>query len=83
MLGGAYTLLITPFDEKMNLDEEGLRILVRRQVESGIHGIAPLGVTGESPLLSEQEIRRVVEIVVEESDGKCKVAPDTCSNNLS
>jgi 4-hydroxy-tetrahydrodipicolinate synthase len=83
MLSGAYTLLITPFDEKMNLDEEGLRILVRRQVESGIHGIAPLGVTGESPLLTEQEIKRVVEIVVEESDGKCKVAPDTCSNNLS
>jgi 4-hydroxy-tetrahydrodipicolinate synthase len=82
MLSGAYTLLITPFDDRMNLDEEGLRVLVRRQVESGIHGIAPLGVTGESPLLSEQEIRRVVEIVVEESEGKCKVAPDTCSNNL-
>jgi len=76
-------LLITPFDERMNLDEEGLRILVRRQVESGIHGIAPLGVTGENPSLIEQEIRRVVEIVVEESDGKCKVAPDTCSNSLN
>ena len=83
MLSGAYTLLITPFDERMNLDEEGLRILVGRQVESRIHGIAPLGVTGENPSLTEQEIRRVVEIVVEESDGKCKVAPDTCSNNLS
>lgn len=83
MLSGAYTLLITPFDAKMNLDEEGLRILVRRLVESGIHGIAPLGVTGENPSLTEQEIRRVVEIVVKESDGKCKVAPDTCSNNLN
>ena len=82
MLTGAYTLLITPFDERMNLDEEGLRILIRRQVENQIHGIAPLGVTGESPSLSEQEIRRVVEIVIEESGGKCKVAPDTCSNNL-
>ena len=82
MLSGAYTLLVTPFDEEMNLDEEGLRILVRRQVESGIQGIAPLGVTGESPLLTEQEIRRVVEIVVQESGDKCKVAPDTCSNNL-
>jgi dihydrodipicolinate synthase/N-acetylneuraminate lyase len=38
MLSGAYTLLITPFDAKMNLDEEGLRILVRRQIESGIRG---------------------------------------------
>ena len=83
MLTGAYTLLITPFDRKMDLDEEGLRALVRRQVESKIHGIAPLGVTGETPSLSEQEIGRVVEIVVEESDGRCKVAPDTCSNSLS
>lgn len=83
MLTGAYTLLITPFNERMNFDEEGLRILVRRQVESGIHGIAPLGVTGESPSLTEQEIKKVVEIVVEESNGKCKVAPDTCSNNLN
>lgn len=83
MLTGAYTLLITPFDDRVNLDEEGLRILVRRQVESGIHGIAPLGVTGENPSLTEQEIKKVVEIVVEESSGKCKVAPDTCSNNLN
>lgn len=83
MLTGAFTLLITPFDKNMNLDEEGLRKLVHRQIVSGIDGIAPLGVTGETPSLTEQEIRRVVEIVVEEADGKCKVAPDTCSNNLS
>jgi 4-hydroxy-tetrahydrodipicolinate synthase len=82
MLTGAFTLLVTPFNERLNLDEEGLRILVRRQVKSGIHGIAPLGVTGESPSLNEDEIRRVVEIVVEEAGGRCKVAPDTCSNNL-
>ncbi|MBS3819549.1 4-hydroxy-tetrahydrodipicolinate synthase [bacterium] len=82
MVKGAFTLLVTPFDENMRLDEKGLRRLVRRQVESGIDGIAPLGVTGESPALSEREIQRVVEIIREESDGKCRVAPDTCSNNL-
>lgn len=82
MLKGAFTLLVTPFDNAMNLDEKGLRTLVRRQVESGIHGIAPLGVTGESPALNENEIKRVVEIIVEEASGRCIVAPDTCSNNL-
>lgn len=82
MLTGAFTLLVTPFDKNMNLDEEGLRILVRRQVQSGIHGLAPLGVTGESPAMTDSEIKRLVEIVVDESAGKCKVAPDTCSNNL-
>jgi 4-hydroxy-tetrahydrodipicolinate synthase len=66
----------------MELDEEGLKSLVRLQVKSGIHGIAPLGVTGESPLLSEEEIKTVVDTVVREAHGKCKIAPDTCSNNL-
>lgn len=82
MISGAFTLLMTPFNKNMELDEEGLKSLVRLQVRSGIHGLAPLGVTGESPLLSEEEIKRVVEIVVKEAKGKCKIAPDTCSNNL-
>lgn len=82
MLSGAYTLLMTPFNPDLSLDEKGLRTLVRGQVESGIHGIAPLGVTGESPAMSETEIALLVKIVVEETGGKCKVAPDTCSCNL-
>jgi len=82
MLSGAFTLIMTPFDKNMGLDESGLRQLVRHQVQSGIHGIAPLGVTGESPLLDEKEIARVVEITVEEAKGRCLVAPDTCSCNL-
>jgi len=82
MLTGAFTLLMTPFNKDLSLDEKGLRTLVRFQVENGIHGIAPLGVTGESPSLSEEEVRRVVEICVEEANGRCLVAPDTCSNNI-
>jgi 4-hydroxy-tetrahydrodipicolinate synthase len=82
MLSGAFTLIMTPFKKDLELDLEGLKSLVRLQVQSGIHGIAPLGVTGESPLLSEDEIKRVVETVVQEARGKCKIAPDTCSNNL-
>ena len=82
MIKGVFTLQVTPFTKDLKLDESGLRILVRRQIESGVHGIAPLGVTGENPALSEAEVNRVVEIVVEETGGKAKVAPDTCSNNL-
>lgn len=82
MLSGAFTLLMTPFNADLSLNEKGLRALVRSQAESGIHGIAPLGVTGESPAMSDAEIARLVEITVEEAGGKCKVAPDTCSCNL-
>ncbi|MCK4256553.1 4-hydroxy-tetrahydrodipicolinate synthase [candidate division WOR-3 bacterium] len=82
MLSGAYTLLITPLDKNLSLDEKGLRILVQRQIEAGIHGIAPLGVTGENTLLSYQEIIRVIEIIIKEVNGKTKVIPDTCTMSL-
>ena len=82
MKKGAYTLLITPFKEDLTLDEEALRRLVRRQVEAGIHGIAPLGVTGENTLMDEKEVKRVVQIIVEEADGKTPVMPDICGMRL-
>ena len=82
MLKGAYTLLITPFKQDLSLDEDGLRVLVRRQVQAGVHGIAPLGVTGENSLMSEKEIARLVEIVVDEVSGKCPVIPDTCTSGI-
>jgi len=82
MVKGVYTLLMTPFTQDLRLDEAGLRRLVRLQVEGGVHGLAPLGVTGENSSLTEAEVTRMVEITVEEAAGKVKVAPDTCSNNL-
>lgn len=82
MVKGVYTLLMTPFTKDFRLDEAGLRRLVRLQVEGGVHGLAPLGVTGENSSLTEAEVTRMVEITVEEAAGKVKVAPDTCSNNL-
>ena len=79
---GSYTLIITPFRDDLSLDEEGLRTLVQRQVDAGVTGIAPLGVTGENTLLRVSEIRRLVEIIVEVAKGKCKIVPDTCTTSL-
>ena len=83
MKKGAYTLLVTPFKEDLSLDEDGLRVLVKRQIEAGIHGIAPLGVTGENTLMTDKEVYRVVEIIVEEAKGKSLIVPDTCSENYT
>ncbi|MCK4941730.1 4-hydroxy-tetrahydrodipicolinate synthase, partial [candidate division WOR-3 bacterium] len=69
--------------DDLTLDEQGLRVLVRRQVEAGVYGIAPLGVTGENSLLSGKEIARVMEIIVEEVNGKCTVIPDTCTSGVT
>jgi len=68
---------ITPFksNEEQDLDEEALRELVRYLLKSGVHGIFPCGGTGEFPLLSEEEHKKVIEIVIDEVKGKIPVIP--------
>ncbi len=73
MFQGCGTALITPFRPDLSLDEEALRRLVRRQIEGGIHFLVPCGTTGENPTLSREEHLRVVEITLEESQGRAPV----------
>ncbi|MGA1998160.1 MAG: 4-hydroxy-tetrahydrodipicolinate synthase [Bryobacteraceae bacterium] len=73
MFTGCGTALITPFRRDFSLDEDALRRLVRRQIESGIDFLVPCGTTGESPTLSRAEHLRVVEITLEEANGKVPV----------
>jgi 4-hydroxy-tetrahydrodipicolinate synthase len=70
---GAGTALVTPFTKTGALDEAGVRGLVRRQIDKGIHFLVPCGTTGESPTLSEEEGARVVQICVEEARGNVPV----------
>jgi 4-hydroxy-tetrahydrodipicolinate synthase len=74
MFTGCGTALVTPFREDLSLDDEAVRRLARRQVEAGINFLVPCGTTGESPTLSKAELRRVVEITIEEARrGKIRV----------
>lgn len=70
---GCGTALVTPFRRDTSLDEAALRRLVRRQVGGGIHFLVPCGTTGENPTLSRREHLRVVEITLEEAQGKVPV----------
>ena len=70
---GCGTALVTPFSRDGALDEAGVRRLARRQIAAGIHFLVPCGTTGESPTLSEEERTRVVELVIEEADGRVPV----------
>ena len=70
---GVGTALITPFSPSGALDEAAVRRLARRQVEAGVHVLVPCGTTGETPTLSAEERRRVVEIVVDEARGRARV----------
>ena len=73
MFQGCGTAMVTPFLPDLSLDEEALRRLIRRQLESGIHFLVPCGTTGENPTLSKEEQRRVVEITLEEAKGKVPI----------
>jgi 4-hydroxy-tetrahydrodipicolinate synthase len=70
---GVGTALITPFTASGALDEAAVRRLARRQVEAGVHVLVPCGTTGETPTLSADERRRVVEIVVEAAGDRARV----------
>jgi 4-hydroxy-tetrahydrodipicolinate synthase len=73
MFTGCGTAMVTPFRADGSLDEGGLRRLVRRQIAAGIDFLVPCGTTGESPTLTREEHLRVVEITVDEAQGRVPV----------
>src|SRR6202163_4045437 len=70
---GCGTALVTPFRKDGSLDEPTLRSLVKRQVNEGINFLVPCGTSGESPTLTHKEHLRVVEITLEETNGRVSV----------
>jgi 4-hydroxy-tetrahydrodipicolinate synthase len=78
---GCGTALVTPFRSDLELDEEALRRLVRRQIVAGIHFLVPCGTTGENPTLTRREHLRVVEITLEEAKGKVPVLAGAGGND--
>ena len=79
MFEGSITALITPF-KNGSVDEESFRKIVNWQIEEGTEALVPCGTTGESPTLSHEEHRRVVEICIEETTGRVPVIAGTGSN---
>jgi 4-hydroxy-tetrahydrodipicolinate synthase len=70
---GVGTALITPFTKDGSLDESAIKRLARRQIDGGVHFLSPCGTTGEAPTLSHRDKLRVVELVVEEANGRVPV----------
>jgi 4-hydroxy-tetrahydrodipicolinate synthase len=70
---GCGTALVTPFQPDFSLDEAALRKLVQRQIRGGVDFLVPCGTTGESPTLRRREHLRVVEITLQETDGRIPV----------
>ncbi len=80
MFKGSITALVTPFRQG-RVDEKAYQDFVAWQIAEGSHGVVPCGTTGESPTLSHEEDRRVVQLCVEVAKGKVPVIAGTGSNS--
>jgi 4-hydroxy-tetrahydrodipicolinate synthase len=79
---GSFVALVTPF-RNGRVDEAKLRELVEMHVTHGTDGIIPCGTTGESPTLSHDEHKRVVEVVIESARKRVHVIAGTGSNSTA
>ncbi|MBI2015959.1 MAG: 4-hydroxy-tetrahydrodipicolinate synthase [Candidatus Rokubacteria bacterium] len=79
---GSFVAMVTPF-RNGRVDEAKLRDLVDFHVAHGTDGLIPCGTTGESPTLSHDEHKRVVEVVVEAAGGRIPVVAGTGSNSTA
>jgi 4-hydroxy-tetrahydrodipicolinate synthase len=77
---GSFTALVTPFSNG-SLDEKAFRGLVDWQIAEGTNGLVPVGTTGESPTLSHDEHRQVVEWCIEQAKGRVPVIAGSGSNS--
>ena len=80
MFRGVLPALITPFRDGQ-VDEDAFVRLVERQIAGGVHGLVPVGTTGESATLSHDEHRRVVELCVKTAAGRVPVVAGAGSNS--
>jgi len=79
---GSFVAMVTPF-RNGKVDEAKLRELVELHVTHGTDGLIPCGTTGESPTLSHDEHRGVVETVIEAARGRIRVIAGTGSNSTT
>jgi 4-hydroxy-tetrahydrodipicolinate synthase len=81
MFKGSLVALITPMREDGSVDEKAYAEFVDWQIKEGTHGVVPVGTTGESPTLSHDEHKRVVEIAIEVAKGRVPVIAGAGSNS--
>jgi 4-hydroxy-tetrahydrodipicolinate synthase len=82
MFKGSITALVTPFRDGA-IDWKAFEAFVDWQVTEGSHGLVPVGTTGESPTLSHDEHKRVVEACIKVTAGRVPVIAGAGSNNTA
>ena len=82
MFKGSITALVTPF-RNGKVDADAFQRLVEWQIDQGTHGLVPCGTTGESPTLTHDEHKHVVELCIEAAAGRVPVIAGTGSNSTA
>ena len=80
---GTYVAMVTPLTEDREIDEEGFRSNINYLIDQGVSGLVGAGTTGESATISHEEHQRVIEILVDEVDGRVETIAGTGSNATS
>ncbi|WP_455646029.1 4-hydroxy-tetrahydrodipicolinate synthase [Methanosphaera sp.] len=79
-LDGTHVAMITPFDKDNNIDEEKYRSFIDFLIEGGVSGIVAAGTTGESATLTHSEHQKVIDIMVDQADGRVTTIAGAGSN---
>jgi 4-hydroxy-tetrahydrodipicolinate synthase len=79
---GSITALITPFKDG-KVDTRAFQKLVEWQIDQGSHGLVPCGTTGESPTLTHDEHKAVIELCIAAASGRVPVIAGTGSNSTA
>lgn len=81
MFKGSITALITPFAADGSVDEKAFQNFVQWQIDEGTDGVVPTGTTGESPTVTHDEHKRVIELCIEVAKGKVPTIAGTGANS--
>ncbi len=80
---GTYVAMVTPFTKEGTLDEEGFRSNINYLIDKGVNGLVGAGTTGESATMTHEEHHKVIEVLVDEVDGRVETIAGTGSNATS
>ena len=77
---GTYVAMVTPFTQDREIDEEGFRSNINYLIEKGVTGLVGAGTTGESATITHEEHQTIIDILVDEVDGRAETIAGTGSN---
>ena len=80
---GTYVAMVTPFTEDKKIDEEGFRSNINYLIDKGVSGLVGAGTTGESATVNHEEHQRIIDILVDEVNGRVETIAGTGSNATS